>query len=321
MALSVDDIVAKFPTDPLPKINGEPTYATINQITKSIYGNAATLPTTIGGGNLGHVGLFIRPGLYATISPNPFVMPPDPGPAAVIPQNTATAAREQMRDDHNEAHRIYDNCVNCNNACKKQVLKAVDETYTIELNNRYTGYLGVSTHDILDHLLLNHGKITLSTNLKTNQDTFQAAMNPSQPIAIYFKTIDNCIEYADDATTPYSRKQIVSTIYLGVFSSGFYNEACREWQRKPEVDKMWLNFKTFFGREYRELREQQQVTSGTSRFHSANVLEDISIILDNLANAAVADKAQFDQLLKSVEMLTAKTKLSPNNFVLPMPPF
>ena len=80
MALSVDDIVAKFPTDPLPKIDGEPTYATINLLTKCVYGNAATLPTTLGRGNLGHIGFVMRPGLYATISPVPFVMPPNPGP-------------------------------------------------------------------------------------------------------------------------------------------------------------------------------------------------------------------------------------------------
>eukprot|EP00978_Attheya_sp_CCMP212_P040293 scaffold218329_cov33-Attheya_sp.AAC.1 len=131
MALSVDDIVAKFPTDPLPKIDGEPTYATINLLTKCVYGNAATLPTTLGGGNLGHIVFFMRPGLYATISPVPFVMPPNPGPAALIPPGTATAAREQMRDDHKQERRIYNNCVNCDNACKKQVLNAVDETYTI----------------------------------------------------------------------------------------------------------------------------------------------------------------------------------------------
>jgi len=307
MAHSIYDIITKFPTDALPKIDGEPTYATINILTKCVYGNAATLPTTLGRGNLGHIGFVMRPGLYATISPVPFVMPPNPGPAAVIPHGTATAAREQMRDDHKEERRIYDNIVNCDNACKKQVLNAVDETYTIELNNRYTGYFGVTTRDILDHLLLNHGKIT-STDLKTNQDTFQAAMDPSQPIAIYFKAIDDCIEYADDANTPYSREQIVNTVYLGVFSSGFYNEACKEWQRKPEVDKTWLNFKTFFGREYRDLREQQRVTSGTSGFHSANALEDISVVLDNLANAAIADKAQFDQLLKSIETLTTTNK-------------
>eukprot|EP00978_Attheya_sp_CCMP212_P033687 scaffold137217_cov42-Attheya_sp.AAC.1 len=170
-----------------------------------------------------------------------------------------------MRDNHKEARHIYNNCVNYNNACKKQVLnKAVNETYSIKLNNRYTGYFGVSTCDILDHLLLNHGKIT-STDLKTIQDTFQVAMDPSQLIAIYFKMIDDCIDYADDANTPYSRKPIVNTVYLGVFSSGFYNEACKEWQHKPEVDKTWLNFKTFFGREYRDLRKQQRVTSGTVR--------------------------------------------------------
>jgi hypothetical protein len=49
MGLSVADIVAKFPVKTLPIITGEPDYASIGQIIQIVYGNAAALPTTIGG--------------------------------------------------------------------------------------------------------------------------------------------------------------------------------------------------------------------------------------------------------------------------------
>jgi hypothetical protein len=43
MALSVDDIKAKFPTKTLPVVVGEPTYENIRVLTEALYGNAASL--------------------------------------------------------------------------------------------------------------------------------------------------------------------------------------------------------------------------------------------------------------------------------------
>ena len=36
-------------------------------------------------------------------------------------------------------------------ALKTQFLDAVEDPYVSELRNRYTGYMGVTTGDILDH--------------------------------------------------------------------------------------------------------------------------------------------------------------------------
>jgi hypothetical protein len=61
MGLSVTDIVAKFPVKTLTVITGEPDYETINHIVQTLYSNAASLPTTIGGGAHGHIGLIMTP--------------------------------------------------------------------------------------------------------------------------------------------------------------------------------------------------------------------------------------------------------------------
>jgi UDP-N-acetylmuramate-alanine ligase len=61
MSLSVDDIVVKFPTKTVPTISGEPGYASISSMVQLMYGNAALLPTTLGGGQLGHLGLIMTP--------------------------------------------------------------------------------------------------------------------------------------------------------------------------------------------------------------------------------------------------------------------
>ena len=36
---------------------------------------------------------------------------------------------------------------------KTQLLDSVEEPYVSELHNRYTGYMGVTTRDLLDHLM------------------------------------------------------------------------------------------------------------------------------------------------------------------------
>jgi hypothetical protein len=92
MALTVDDIIAKFPTKRLPIIDGETDYATISTMVQLLYGNAATLTTTLGGRRNGHIGIIMPAELYATLSATPYHGPPDPGPIHIhdLPANAAT---------------------------------------------------------------------------------------------------------------------------------------------------------------------------------------------------------------------------------------
>jgi hypothetical protein len=92
MGLSVDDIIMKFPSKTIPSIQGEPNYASISNMMQSLYGNTATLTTTLGSRQHGRIGLIMTPVLYATLSNTPYINPGDPGPILNLP-NTATATQ------------------------------------------------------------------------------------------------------------------------------------------------------------------------------------------------------------------------------------
>jgi hypothetical protein len=109
MPLSVDDIVSKFPNKTLPNIAGEPNYEAINQLVQSLYGNAASLATTLGGGGHGHIGIIMTAPLYATLTANPYVTLDNPGALPIIPHATTTANRELLRTEHTKRRQIYDN--------------------------------------------------------------------------------------------------------------------------------------------------------------------------------------------------------------------
>jgi hypothetical protein len=148
MALSsAEDIVAKFPIKTIPTINREPDYETINTMVQTLYGNTASLATTTGGGAHGHIGLIMTPALSSTLTDTPYMTPIDPGILPNIPQNATVAQREHIRTQHKEARRIYDTHINMDDALKGQVIDTIHDTYTCEMRNKYTGYLGVTTSD------------------------------------------------------------------------------------------------------------------------------------------------------------------------------
>ena len=98
MGLSVDDIIAKFPMKNLPIISGEPDYDSINTMVQFLYGNAASLPTTLGGGQHGHIGLIMTHILYATLAPNTaYNSPIDPGLLPPMASNLAVVTRETRK--------------------------------------------------------------------------------------------------------------------------------------------------------------------------------------------------------------------------------
>ena len=72
---TVDKLIEAFPIQTLTKIIGVPTYQSIKIVNDELSKNAATVPTTRGGGTLGHVGITVSPTIYATLSITPFTAP------------------------------------------------------------------------------------------------------------------------------------------------------------------------------------------------------------------------------------------------------
>ena len=129
MGLSVDDIITKFPMKNLPIIPGEPDYASINTMVKFLYGNAASLPTTLGGGQNGHIGLIMTHLIFATLAPNTdYTAPIDPGLLPPMTSNLAVVTRKMRKTAHEEARLIYDNHTNMDDALKAQLINSVENT-------------------------------------------------------------------------------------------------------------------------------------------------------------------------------------------------
>eukprot|EP00957_Ditylum_brightwellii_P066026 5007924-Ditylum_brightwellii.AAC.1 len=63
-----DEIKAKVPHPTLQRVEGEPDYAAIDTVMQQLYQNAAIIPSSLGGGAHGHIGLVMEPMLYSSLS-------------------------------------------------------------------------------------------------------------------------------------------------------------------------------------------------------------------------------------------------------------
>ena len=85
MGTKINNIVIKFTKKELPRIKGDPDYEAINGTEQAMYGNAATLETTLGLGAHGYIGLIIMDALYETITSMAYASPLYTGLTATVP--------------------------------------------------------------------------------------------------------------------------------------------------------------------------------------------------------------------------------------------
>ncbi len=146
----------------LTRIHGIPVYETLQLLTTEIKANAASVPTTLGGGLYGHLGLVVSDQKYATLAHTvPWVTPVNPGP--YTPPATGTGPQiEADKEVWRAGHKTFELCQETEKALIAQIVDSIDSIYLRALLNRTTGQYAANLRDILTHLFATHGKITLA---------------------------------------------------------------------------------------------------------------------------------------------------------------
>ena len=166
----VEDITNAFPT-PITTITGAPNYERLKTLKDQLKANAASIPTTLGGGNHGYLGLILSSAAYTTIAATQFFEPNLP--AGTSAANTSTIIR-----CHTEALCQWREFKNVNTTLKNQLLSALDDIYVRALKDRHVGYTNQSICTILQHLFDNYGNIT-PLELEDKDTKMRATWDPT----------------------------------------------------------------------------------------------------------------------------------------------
>jgi hypothetical protein len=308
---TVEAITATFPHT-LPHLTSMPSYETLQDLRILMKENASTIPCSLGGAAHGYLGLVVSDAIYTTIAPGtPFAIPLLPPHVPDIPIGTTQTGIGELVRQHSESQRIWQEYTNVHTALKNQLIKAVPAQCLIAIKHAHSGYANLLLRVMLAHLFDNYGDIN-TNDLQDNDNKFRQAWDPNTPIEMLIKQINDAVQYAADAGTPYTNQQILNNAYALVFNTGMYFDDVKTWDRLPALDKTWPRFGQHFSTAHKLLRRQQR-TAQQGGYHAnivtdgdddANIYRETATALTNLATATASDRASFANLV------TNNTKLA-----------
>ena len=80
MTILIEEIREKLPIQNIPAIIGETIYKVIHEVQEALHKNSDAIPTTLGVGSNGRIGLIMDAAVHDNISTMAYTRPTDPGP-------------------------------------------------------------------------------------------------------------------------------------------------------------------------------------------------------------------------------------------------
>ena len=124
-----------FAHEELDKIAGEPSYDTLKTLHNQLKANAASVPSILGGGANGHLGLVISPEKYAQISNTSFNRPFHPG-LLDIAVGTDRNEADRQTNAHKQTLDIYNTVQAVEKSLLQQLVKAIQPVYIESLKTK-----------------------------------------------------------------------------------------------------------------------------------------------------------------------------------------
>ena len=302
-------------------INGEPDADILIKFKNQLKANASSVPSNLGGGNHGHLGLVLSPQTYAMVSNIPFDYPAHPGPLAIPPGTTGPMATV-LREQHIENVRHFREVTGIEKALKQQILKAIEQEWLLAITDRHTQSLTGTVAQILEFLFDTYGYVSTAMLEKKEENLRDLDYHPRQPVDILFNTVEDLVDYAQMAHTPYTQSQVIGKAYTKFNKTGLLSIAITEWNRKPAVEKTWIALKAHFRTARKELKETSGPTIGNSQLNeTANLVQQVvegvqqallpsdgapdptTEILQQVVNSASTTTTTQQQLLQQIAQL------------------
>jgi hypothetical protein len=280
------------------KIHGQPTDHDVTLLEKELIAIAATIPSTLGGGNHGHAGLIVEPAKYLTMTGGTaFIQPGNPGiyPAGLAP-NAAAGTRAREEAEHKELIAQYEIHKGVEQALKDIIIQAVDEDYLLEIEDETLGFLNETPRSMIIHLRNRGGALDFA-DTKTLLTERDQEWDASEIPTIYFNRVEKAMQQLTRAGITSDLKERTDMALYYLKSTGEYDAAVREWETKPVATRTWANIKIFMSAEYAKENKQNKQTAKQMK---ANAIEEQAEATEELiANLTEAHTRQIEALIKA----------------------
>jgi hypothetical protein len=149
-------------------------------------------------------------------------------------------------------------------------------------------------------------------DLEINVEHMRRAWDPQQLVESLFKQIQDCIDYYESGGVLIGAK---------IFATCHFMSACRRWNEKNTMKKIWTQFKSHFAAAHRQHKQMQGESAATDGYHSANTaithnedqMAEATIgSLANLATANTADRGVVAALTQAISRLVKQLEDNSN---------
>jgi hypothetical protein len=311
------EIRDKIRKETVTKIHGQPTSHDITILEKEIIATLANIPTSLGGGNHGHVGVIMNPTKYNTMTRGiNFVNPVNP---RIYPTGLAVNAiagtRARAEAEHKELNNQYKTFKGVRLGAKDLILEAADNKYLIKIKHEMMGYINQTPRQMLKHLLNRGGALDFANTkeLLAQQD---GEWNINKNPQAYFNRVEKAIKglAQNGITSNLNERRDIALYHLK--AAGEFDPAVCEWESKPMPQKTWANIKIFISVEYTKENKQNKLTV---KHFKANALQEQAKATEKLiAMLTDAHTKHMENLIKTTTeamkemMLLIKENKTPN---------
>nr|ACA60896.1 gag protein [Thalassiosira pseudonana] len=303
MIIARDKVQALMPHQTLTKIQGEPTHKAIRKLEKELGANLIAVPCSWGVNKV-HLGELHDPAIFLARNGAPYA-PPEAAPLAYpdMPVGATTAAREQIRAEHELAQNDWQTLQHVRRIAVNLVAAAVEPVYYAELDDPDEGLNSVNVRELLQFIRERYCQIDQS-EIDKNMETFYEGMDPSLPLSVYIRKQENCQDFANDAKVPISDQTMITTATKHALQCGDYTEAWKEWNRGTDAQKTWRDWKSHWTRAFNENRAIQRLTGNSFRANATietELSDQLVTSLDNLAYAAVQKNDTIEKFIETIK--------------------
>ena len=314
------DIRDEIRKETVTKIHGQPTSHDLTNLEKEIISILANIPTTLGGGNHGHVGVIMDQVDYNTMTTGiDFVNPVNPGiyPAGLA-LNAAAGTRAREEAIHKELIAQFETFEGVKLGTKDLILEAVDNEYLSEIEHDTLGFLNQTPRQMIEHLLTRGGALDFADTkdlLSERDGEWSVTENPQ----IYFNRVEKAIKglIRNGINSDLNERRDIALFQLK--ATGEFDPAVREWEAKPAADKTWANIKTFISAEYAKENKQNKLSA--KHFKVNTMQEQAEATEELIAHLTEAHTRQMETLVQTTTaamkemMLLLKENKTPINKV------
>ena len=234
-----------FPHSELTKIAGKPTYPGILNLRREVNANLASVPSTLGGGQFGHMALGLKADTYTRLtSAVAYARPEDVG--TFTPGAATGEALANAKQTHADAAADFLEVNVLERTIINQLQAALDRFVLLPKTNKISGLIDCSIPDIFEYLFRAYGNITAISLAEERYNVIKLQYLHAEPMETIFDKVNEYANMAEAYGLPESDRLLIELGLIVIMNAVIFADDVGEWHDKEETEKTWANFQMHF---------------------------------------------------------------------------